>query len=145
VNLPSDMKAHNRRTIEEFRAAGGAGGERPMLLLTTIGARSGLPHTTPLMYVPDGDRLLLIASNAGAPSHPGWYDNLRARPAVAVEVAGETYQATAVVTGGTERDRLFAEIAANYPFFTDHQARVSRQIPVVALVRNDETVQAIQP
>ncbi|MDF3041058.1 MAG: deazaflavin-dependent nitroreductase family protein [Thermomicrobiales bacterium] len=97
------------------------------------------------MYVPDGDRLLVIASNAGAPSHPDWYDNLRARPAVTVEVAGETYQATAVVTGGTERDRLFAEIAANYPFFTDHQARVSRQIPVVALVRNDKTIQAIQP
>jgi deazaflavin-dependent oxidoreductase (nitroreductase family) len=145
VNLPSDMKAHNRRTIEEFRAAGGTGGERPMLLLTTTGARSGLPHTTPLMYVPDGDRLLVIASNAGAPSHPDWYYNLRARPAVSVEVAGETYQATAVVTGGTERDRLFAEIAANYPFFTDHQARVSRQIPVVALGPNDKTVQAIQP
>ena len=67
------------------------------------------------------------------------------RPEVTVEAAGETYQAAAVVTGGAERDRLVAEIAANSPFFTDHQARVSRQIPVVALVRNDKTVKAIQP
>jgi deazaflavin-dependent oxidoreductase (nitroreductase family) len=137
------MKAHNRRTIEEFRAAGGSAGERPMLLLTTTGARSSQPHTTPLMYVPDGDRLLVIASNAGAPSHPDWFYNLCARPEVTVEVAGEIYQATAVVTGGAERDRLFADIAENYPFFTDHQARVSRQIPVVALVRNDDSAREI--
>ena len=96
------------------------------------------------MSVPDDDRLLVIALNAGAPSHPDWYENLRARPAVTVEAADETYQAMAVVTGDAERDRLFPEIAENSPFFTDHQARVSRQIPVVALVRNGETAREVQ-
>jgi deazaflavin-dependent oxidoreductase (nitroreductase family) len=135
TELPTDMKAYNRKLIEEFRAAGRTAGERPLLLLTTTGARTGQPRTTPMMYVPDGARLLVIASNAGAPRHPDWYHNLLVDPEVTVEVAGETYRSTAVVTTGAERDRLFARTAESYPFFTDHQARVSRRIPVVALVR----------
>ena len=87
------------------------------------------------MFVPDGDRLLVIASNAGAPRHPDWYHNLVANPHVTVEANGETYPATAVVTQGAERDRLFKAIAAQYPFFNDHQANIDRTIPVVALER----------
>jgi deazaflavin-dependent oxidoreductase (nitroreductase family) len=68
-----------------------------------------------MMYVPDGDRLLVIASNAGAPRHPDWYHNLVANPRVTVEANGETYPATAVITHGAERDRLFKDIAAQYP------------------------------
>lgn len=133
--LPSDMKAHNQQLIAEFRAAGGKLDDRPMLLLTTTGARTGQPHTAPMMFVPDGDRLLIIASNAGAAAHPDWYHNLVANPAVTVEVNGETYEAAAVPLAGEERDRVFAGIAADYPFFNDHQAGVARTIPVVALVR----------
>jgi deazaflavin-dependent oxidoreductase (nitroreductase family) len=138
MSLPTDMKAHNRQLIAEFRAAGRQLEGRPLLLLTTTGARSGQSHTTPMMYIPDGDRLLVIASNAGAPRHPDWYHNLVADPRVTVEVAGETYDATAVVPAGAERDRLFAGVAEQYPFFNDHQAQVRRTIPVVALVRANE-------
>ena len=134
TELPSDMRAHNRKVIEEFRANGGAG-DRPLLLLNTTGARSGLPRTTPMMYVPDGDRLLVLASNAGAPAHPDWYHNVVASPEVTVEVGGEVYEATAVVTEGQERDRLFAATVERYPFFADHQAGITRQIPVVTLHR----------
>src|SRR5262245_28376012 len=112
TQLPADMKAHNRQLIEEFRAAGGALEGRQLLLLTTTGARSGRPHTAPMMYVPDGDRLLVIASNAGAARDPDWYQNLVADPQVTVEANGETYPATAVVTRGEERDRLFRQIAS---------------------------------
>jgi deazaflavin-dependent oxidoreductase (nitroreductase family) len=142
--MPADIKAHIRQLIAEFRAAGGQLPDRPLLLLTTTGARSGRPHTAPMMYVAegadgadgaDGDRLLVIASNAGAPAHPDWYHNLVANPAVTVEVAGETYDATATPLVGDERDRVFARIAEDFPFFKDHQAGVSRTIPVVALER----------
>jgi deazaflavin-dependent oxidoreductase (nitroreductase family) len=135
TQLPADVKAYNRKLIEEFRAAGGAPHGRPLLLLTTIGARTGQQRTTPMMYVPDGDRLLVFASNAGAMRHPDWYVNLVADPRVTVEVTGETYPARAVVLTGEERDRLFARTAERFPFFADHQAGVTRQIPVVALVR----------
>jgi deazaflavin-dependent oxidoreductase (nitroreductase family) len=135
MTLPADMKAYNRQLIEEFRAAGGKLEDRPLLLLTTTGAESGEPHTAPMMLVPDGDRLLVIASNAGAVAHPDWYHNLIANPRVTVEVNGETYEATAHPLPDEERDRKFAEIAKSYPFFNDHQAGVSRTIPVVALVR----------
>jgi deazaflavin-dependent oxidoreductase (nitroreductase family) len=134
AELPQDMRAHNRKVIEEFRANKGAG-DRPLLLLTTTGRRTGQRRTTPMMYVPDGDRLLVIASNAGAPKHPDWYHNLVADPRVTVEVGPQTYEATAVVTTGEERERLFAAIQEKYPFFTEHQAGVERQIPVVALER----------
>jgi deazaflavin-dependent oxidoreductase (nitroreductase family) len=134
-----DMKDYNRQVIEEFRAErgklGGRWAGRPLLLLTTTGARSGRPHTTPIMYVPDGDRLLVIASNAGAPVHPDWYRNLAAHPEVTVEVGTETFDATAVVIDGAERQQLWARIVELYPFFTEHQAKVTRQIPVVALER----------
>jgi deazaflavin-dependent oxidoreductase (nitroreductase family) len=133
--MPDDMKAYNRKVIDDFRANDGVEPGRPLLLLTTRGARSGEERTTPMMFVPDGDRVLVIASNAGAQRHPDWYHNLVAHPEVTVEVTGETYPATAVVTTGAERERLFAEVAAKYPFFHEHQGKVSRVIPVVALVR----------
>jgi deazaflavin-dependent oxidoreductase (nitroreductase family) len=138
MTIPEDMKAHNRKLIAEFRARGGAEEGRPLLLLTTIGRRSGEPRTTPMMFIPDGDRLLVIASNAGAPKDPDWYRNLVEHPAVTVEVTGDTYPAIAVVPHGAERDRLFAEVVARYPFFADHQAKVGRTIPVVVLERGDE-------
>ncbi len=137
-----DQKDYNRQLIEEFRAnrgkAGGPFEGRPMLLLTTTGARSGQSRTSPMMYVADGNRLLVIASNVGASIHPDWYHNLVAHPEVTVEVKNETYKATAIVTEGAERERLWASIIAQYPFFTDHQAKTTRQIPVIALERRED-------
>ena len=130
---------YNQRLIEEFRADRSNNGEafkgRPLLLLTTTGARSGQRRTTPMMYVSDGNRLLVIASNAGALKHPAWYYNLLAHPRVTVEVGKETYDATAIVTEGAERQQLWNRIVEQYPFFADHQAKITRQIPVIALER----------
>jgi deazaflavin-dependent oxidoreductase (nitroreductase family) len=132
------MEEYNRRLIEEFRAGrlepGGPLEGRPMLLLTTTGAKTGRRHTTPLMYVLDGGRLLVIASNAGAPRHPDWYRNLSADPGVTVEVGAETYEATAAELEGEERERVWGEIVASYPFFAEHEEKAApRRIPVVAL------------
>jgi deazaflavin-dependent oxidoreductase (nitroreductase family) len=135
----TDQNDYNRQLIEEFRAnrhkAGGPFEHRPLLLLTTTGAKSGERRTTPMMYIRDGERLLVIASNAGAPRHPDWYYNLVAHPRVTVEVGTETFEATAVVIEGEGRQRLWARIVESYPFFAEHQAKVARQIPVVALSR----------
>lgn len=134
-----DQKSRNRQLIEEFRANRGKTGAlfagRPSLLLTTTGAKSGEPRTTPMMYIPDGDRLLVIASNLGAPTHPDWYRNLLAHPRVTVELTAETFDATAALAEGEERARLWAKIAEQYPFFIEHQARTTRQIPVIVLSR----------
>lgn len=133
TQVPSDLKAANQKLIAEFRAAGRRLEGRPLLLLTTTGRRSGEPYTTPMMYVRLDDRLLVIASAAGAPRHPDWYRNLEADPAVAVEVDGEEYAATASPATGADRDALFARIVEQYPFFADHQAGIDRTIPVVQL------------
>ena len=136
-----DQKDYNRQLIEEFRAnrgkAGGPFEGRPMLLLTTTGAKSGQLRTSPMMYVPDGNRLLVIASNAGAPTHPDWYRNLVAHPEVTIEIKNETYRATAIVMEGAARERLWNSIVEQYPFFTEHQAKTPRQIPVIALERSE--------
>jgi len=134
-----DQNTYNRQLIEEFRAdrdkGGGAMKGRPLLLLTTTGAKSGQLRTKPMMFIPDGDRLLVIASNAGAPTHPDWYRNLVAHPEVTVEVGNETFKAIATVTEGLERQRLWSRVVELYPFFADHQAKTSRQIPVIVLRR----------
>ena len=133
------MNDWNRQTIEEFRANGGKVGGmwegRPLLLITTTGARSGQHYTHPVMYLPDGDRLLVFASKGGAPTNPDWYHNLLAHPEVTIEVGTETYEATATPVTGEERDRLFARQAELYPQFGQYQARATRKIPVIALER----------
>ncbi len=134
-----DQNAYNLQLIEEFRAnrdkADGPFAARPLLLLTTIGAKSGQARTSPMMSIPDGDHLLVVASNIGAPKHPDWYHNLLAHPNVTVEVGSETYRATAVALTGAEREQTWARIVERYPFFAEHQTKTSRQIPIVALKR----------
>ncbi len=106
-----------------------------LLLLTTTGARSGRRRTTPMMFDRDGDRVFVMASNAGAAKAPDWYHNLVADPHVTVEVGDETYEAVAVVAAGAERDRLWSLVTDHFPFFNDHQAKAGREIPVVVLER----------
>jgi deazaflavin-dependent oxidoreductase (nitroreductase family) len=136
----SDQNEFNRKLIADFHAtrdeAGGPLTGRPVLLLTTTGAHSGRRSTTPLMSIREGDRLLVVASNAGAPRHPDWYHNVVAHPEVTVEVGTETFAANALVLEGAEREELWRRIIARYPFFADHQAKVTRQIPLVALERH---------
>jgi deazaflavin-dependent oxidoreductase (nitroreductase family) len=135
----SDASDFNKRVIEEFRAHGGkVGGPfegAPMVLLTTIGAKSGTQYTTPLVYKHDGDRIIVFASMAGAPKNPAWFHNLVANQQVIVEVGSERYGAKAEVLTGDERDRIYAEQAAAMPAFADYQRKTERVIPVVALRR----------
>jgi deazaflavin-dependent oxidoreductase (nitroreductase family) len=86
-----------------------------------------------MMYLRDGNRLLVFASKGGAPTNPDWYHNLLAHPEVIVEVGTDTYEATATALSGEERDRLYARQAQLYPQFADYQARATRKIPVIAL------------
>ena len=132
------MPEVNRRVVEQFRAGGPIEGmhRERLLLLTTVGARSGRPHTTPMMFHREGDRVLVIASNAGAPRHPDWFRNLVAHPEVTVEMGDETFAATATPLTGADRERAWAEIKAAYPFFADHEAKAGREIPVVEISRS---------
>ena len=136
--MPNDW---NTKIIEEFRAnegrVGGAFEGAPMVLLTTTGARSGRPHTTPLVPYEDGDRIYVFASMAGAPKHPAWYFNLLAHPDVTVERGTEAYRAKAEIITGGERDRIYASQAALRPVFAEYQAKTTRKIPVIALTRID--------
>lgn len=127
----------NRPIVEEFRANGGRVGGPfegdDLLLLTTVGARSGQEHTTPLGYLRDGDRLLVVGSAGGSPHDPDWYSNLLAHPMVEVEVGTERFGAIAVPAVDAERDRLFERIVREMPGYGDYQARVERRLPVVVL------------
>jgi deazaflavin-dependent oxidoreductase (nitroreductase family) len=129
----------NEKIIEEFRAnAGKVGGPfegAPMVLVTSKGAKSGKPHTTPLVYLQDGERIAVFASMGGAPTNPAWYHNLKANPDATVEVGTDSYAVKAVVTSGEERDRLFRKQASAMPQFGEYQERTTRTIPVVALER----------
>jgi len=133
------MSDFNRRLVEEFRAnngkVGGPFADRPLMVLTTIGAKSGLPRTILLVYTRDGDRLVIIASKGGAPTNPDWYHNLVANPTATVELPGETFQVTAAIAQGTARDRLFGQQAAQMPGFADYQRNTTRRIPVIVLER----------
>ena len=136
MTMPDDMLAHNRDLIEQFRADGGASmGDRPLLLLTTVGRRSGKRRTSPMMFVDDEDRLLVIASNAGATEDPQWYRNLLADPHVHVETPGQEFDARATPLEGAVYDRAWGDIKAKFPFFAEHEQRAGRKIPVVALTK----------
>lgn len=136
-----DVNDWNASIISEFRANGGKVGGRfagaPMVLITTKGARTGKLRTNPLVCLPEGDRLVVFASKAGAPTNPDWYHNLRANPEVTVEYGTERFTARAVITEGAERDRLFAEQVRRFPTFAEYEAKTKdkRIIPVIALER----------
>ena len=129
----------NQKTIDEFRAnrgqTSGPFRDRPLLLLTTTGAKSGRRHTTPVVYLLDGERFVVFASKGGAPTNPDWYHNLVANPTVTVEVGPDTFEANASVATGAQHDKLYARQVKDYPQFGEYQQRTKRQIPVIVLER----------
>lgn len=133
------MSDFNTSIIEEFRAnegkVGGPFQGAPMLVITTTGAKSGQPRATPLVYLQDGDRIVIIASKAGAPTNPDWYHNIKANPTVTVEIGAEKFEATAEEITGDERNRLYAAQVAVMPGFQEYADKTSRVIPVIALTR----------
>jgi len=106
-----------------------------ILLLSTRGRSSGVERTTPLIHRTDGDRWIVVASKGGAPTHPGWFENLRADPDATIQVRGETVPVRALLAAGEERARLWALMAEVWPAYDDYQARTDREIPVVVLAR----------
>lgn len=135
----ADPAEYNRLTAEEFRANHGqVTGDfegRPILLLTTTGAKSGRSHVTPLIYADYGDRLIVCAAAGGQPNHPAWYHNIVANPTVRVEVGDDDFRAEAVVTSGEDRAVIFAERCASSPAFNGYQHKAGREIPIIALPR----------
>ncbi|MGH2673429.1 MAG: nitroreductase family deazaflavin-dependent oxidoreductase [Actinomycetota bacterium] len=133
-----DANDFNAHTIEEFRANDGKVGGyfegATLLLLHTKGARSGLPRTNPLVYLPDGDRFVVIASKGGADTNPDWYHNLLGDPNAEIEVGTrERIPVRATVISGPERDELYARQVERRPGFADYEKKTTRKIPVIAL------------
>ena len=135
----TDMNDFNKQVIEEFRANGGKGSGMfegvPLLLLTTTGAKSGQPRTAPLIYVTVGDRLVIMASKGGAPTHPDWYHNIVANPEVMVEVGTETFPARAEIAAEPERTRLVNAVAEVWPALRQYEQDTERTMPVITLSR----------
>jgi deazaflavin-dependent oxidoreductase (nitroreductase family) len=130
----------NQALIEDFRRNAGHATSGPfvgrnLLLLTTVGRRSGGENTVPLVYSRDDDRYVIVASKGGAPTNPAWYHNLVANPLVRVEVGTDSFTARARVAEGTERRRLFDRQAEENPGFREYEKRTTRQIPVITLER----------
>lgn len=126
----------NAKVIEQFRAGGPVEGmtRERLLLLTTVGRRTGTPRTTPMMFHRYRCRLLVMASNAGAAKPPDWYGNLVANPRVIVETPDATYDATARTLTGADRAAAWDDLVRAHPFFADHQLAAGRVIPLVELV-----------
>src|SRR5579864_2514375 len=130
----------NKAIIEEFRANGGnVGGQcaaAPLLILHTVGARSGKPRTNPVMYLDLGhQQVAVFASKGGAPTNPDWYHNLMANPRATVELGNETFDVTARVARGEERLRIWSTQKQRYPNFAEYERKTEREIPVVILER----------
>jgi deazaflavin-dependent oxidoreductase (nitroreductase family) len=137
----NDEQSLNAKTIGQFRDNGGrvsGFGDSPLLLLTTIGAKSGLQRTTPLMYLTDesdSNRVYVFASAAGADKHPAWFHNLVAHPDdLTVEIGGSALKAAGEVVPEPQRGQLYAEQARRIPVFAGYEAKTPRAIPVVALI-----------
>jgi deazaflavin-dependent oxidoreductase (nitroreductase family) len=128
-----------RTLVWLYRRSGGRIGGRmfggPILLLTTTGRRSGRTWTVPLLYQPDGDRWVIIASNGGSPRHPAWWLNLRAQPQATIQVGRETHAVTATAATGAERERLWQLMTAMFKGYDGYVRKTTRRIPVVVLQR----------
>jgi len=135
----SDRNDFNSQIIAEFRAnkgtVGGPFEGATLLLLHSTGAKSGQPRVSPLAYVTDGDKYVLIASKGGAPSNPDWYYNLKANPEVTIELGSDTITGTAAEITGAERDRLYAKMVDVMPGFAEYERNTTRKIPVFTVQR----------
>src|SRR4051812_30819803 len=133
------MVLFGKEHVDRYRATDGAEGHdwrgTQTLLLTTRGRKSGERRTTPLIYQEDGDRYVVVASQGGAPAHPGWYFNISEDPGVEVQVLGDRFEAQASTATGEERARLWKLMNETWPSYEKYQAKTDREIPVVVLER----------
>jgi deazaflavin-dependent oxidoreductase (nitroreductase family) len=133
------MRAFNESIVDEFRANGGkVGGPfagSDIVLLTTIGARSGTPRVSPLVYFDIDGRILIAGSFGGAPKAPAWVHNLRAQPGVRVEIGTEAFDGSARELPVDERNALWPRVVESAPQFGEYQSKTSRVIPLFELNR----------
>ncbi len=129
----------NQGIVDEFRAnegrVGGYFEGAPMILIHHVGARSGIERVNPLVYLPDGDDMVIAATKGGAPTNPDWYHNLLANPRITVEVAGETFTVQADEATGSDRDELWQRLVQMRPGFAEYESKTSRTFPMFRLSR----------
>jgi deazaflavin-dependent oxidoreductase (nitroreductase family) len=139
VGESSGPRDRNQKIIEEFRAnAGKVGGYfegAPMILIHHVGARSGTERVSPLVYLPDGDDMVIAATKGGAPTHPDWYHNLKAHPRILAEVGTETFPVETTEVTGEERDHLWRRLVEMRPGFAEYETRTTRVFPLFRLTR----------
>lgn len=130
-------RAFMRFHVALYRLSGGVLGshaaQRSFLLLMTVGRKSGRERVTPILYIPDAERFILIASNWGGPSDPVWWLNLQAHPQASVRVGRKNLAVVARQATGEEHTRLWSSISSRYTEFARYQQRITREIPVVIL------------
>ncbi len=131
------FKQFMRFQIFMYRRSGGKmmGSLRgmPLLLLTTVGRKTGKQHVTPVMYLRDGENYVVTASNNGADKHPGWFVNLQSNPQTTIEVGNMTRGVLAHQASLEEKKRLWTQLVEQAPFFEDYQKKTTRDIPMVIL------------
>jgi deazaflavin-dependent oxidoreductase (nitroreductase family) len=127
--LTTDIRANGRPTSGPMQG-------QPLMILHTIGARSGQERESIVTYSREGDRYVIAATKSGAPNNPAWYHNLQAHSQVKIETGGETFGARATVVTGEDRDRLYAQHAEQLPQFREYPTMTDRVIPVILLDRN---------
>lgn len=144
--LSDNSDDRNAQIIAEFRKnhgkVGGYFEGSPILLIHSKGARSGGLHINPVMYLKDGERILVFASKAGADTNPDWYHNLKAHPDTQIEIGDDTMEVRAEEIKGPERDRLYAKQVSLYPRFGEYEAKTKRVIPVIAFTTKNQKSQA---
>ena len=131
---------YGQEHVRRYQATNGEDGyiwkeDSTILLLTTTGRVSGRETTTPLIFGLDGDNPVIVASQGGAPRHPGWYRNLRKHPEVGVQIKGDRFRARARDAEGEERERLWRLMNGIWRHYDEYQTRTDRVIPVVVLER----------
>jgi F420H(2)-dependent quinone reductase len=129
------MKWMSRATTLVYRLSNGKLGgtfqSSPVALLTTTGRKSGEPRVSPLLYLREGGRVILVASQGGRDTNPMWYLNLKANPKVSVQIKGEVLQLQARDANAQERDEYWTKLTAMYPTLDDYQSWTDRVIPIV--------------
>lgn len=137
--MSSGRSGWNQTIIDEFRRnAGQVGGYfqgAPMILIHHIGARTGAERVNPLVYLPDGDDMVIVATKGGAPTNPDWYHNLKAHPHITVEVGTATFPVEATEVTGNERDELWRRLVEVRPGFAAYETKTSRIFPMFRLTR----------
>jgi F420H(2)-dependent quinone reductase len=149
VDTNSHVRKPNNRAMRFFTGVhvffyrlsggklGGRFGKSPVLLLNTTGRKTGRQRTTPLLYLQDGDNLILVASYGGAPKHPVWWLNLQAKPEAEVEIGRKKLRVIARQADAAERERLWPLVVAMYGEYAEYQKKTTREIPVVILHPQD--------